>query len=189
MLPEGASAQDPAQHPRSRSRRRSFTCRDRSFRALPARSKACRDAVRAPQTNPEARSPPLAWPKWRARRVHPRSHRPEFTPARQAGRPTPTSGHRVRESCISVVSVSAIASKSPLNWSADNTPLQESAQQLDRFLQQNLPQPDITPVLRTAGISNLRRLRPSGAGFLDLTRFKEAGTARFAKPFSATIRH
>jgi hypothetical protein len=84
------------------------------------------------------------------------------------------------------VSVSAIASKSLLNWSADNTPLQESAQQLDRFLQQNLPQPDITPVLRTAGISNLRRLRPSGAGFLDLTRFKEAGTARFAKPFSAT---
>lgn len=47
MLPKVTTAQDSTQHLRGGSRRRTLACRDRSLRMLPARSKACRDAVRS----------------------------------------------------------------------------------------------------------------------------------------------
>ena len=52
--------------------------------------------VRGGTINPEAWSPPVARPIWRARRVHARRYRTEPTSARQTGSPTTTNGYRVR---------------------------------------------------------------------------------------------
>ena len=111
MLPKGAGAQNPAQHLRRRSRCRPCTRGHRSVQVIAPRPQARRDAVRPSQAHPEAWSPPVARPMWRARRVHARSHRTEPTPARQTGRPTTTTGGRV--CCVTVAGVSATASKPP----------------------------------------------------------------------------
>ena len=64
----------------------------------PARVRGDRDAVRAPEAHPEARSASTARPTGRTRRIHARRHRPEPETARNAGRSAttrPGSVHRV----------------------------------------------------------------------------------------------
>ena len=65
MLSQGAVSKDPPQHLRTCPRRCPVACRHRSLRALAARSQAHRDAVRAPQAHPAARSPSAARSPWR----------------------------------------------------------------------------------------------------------------------------
>ena len=141
MLPEGAGAQDPAQHLRGRTRCRPRSRRQQGVRAILPRSQARGDAVCSPQAHPQARPASPARTSRSAVRVHTGGHRPEPTPPRQAGGQTATTGGCVR--CVSVACVSAEA--------AD--PMRASGRQryrddcLDRsrlvacpLLQQNLPQ-------------------------------------------------
>ena len=83
MLPEGAVAQNPAQHLRRGPRRCPGAGQDRSIRTITPRQKACRDAVRASQAHPPARPAAIAWPARCPVRVHAGCHRPKPPSARQ----------------------------------------------------------------------------------------------------------
>ena len=88
MLPERARAQDRALHPRSRPRQGPRDRQDRGLCRLTPRAKEGRDAVRPPQTHPQARPIAPAWPKRRQRRVPLRRHRPESPETGEARPPS-----------------------------------------------------------------------------------------------------
>lgn len=89
VLSQRAGAQSPAIDLRSRPRQGPRHRQDLGLRRLAPRAKTGRDAVRPPQTHPQAR--PATPPRFqrRPRRVPPRRHRPE---PEKAGQADPRSG-------------------------------------------------------------------------------------------------
>ena len=84
VLSEHARAQDDPLDPRRRPRHGPRHRHHGRLRHLAPRAKEGRDAVRAPQTHPQARPTATTRSERRPRRVPPRRHRPEPTQARQA---------------------------------------------------------------------------------------------------------
>jgi len=77
VLPQTGFTEGSALDLRGRSRHGAPDSEIMGGRYLAPAPQENRDAVRAPQTHSQARSLTLTRPKRRARRVHPRSHRPE----------------------------------------------------------------------------------------------------------------
>ena len=69
VLPQYAGAQDPTQRARRLTQRGARACRYAAVPAVQARSKEGGDAVRSPQTHPQARPPALARTERGTRRV------------------------------------------------------------------------------------------------------------------------
>src|SRR5204862_7483958 len=84
VLSERARSQNPAFYRRRRARYGARHRRHRCLCHLKARTKKGRDAVRSPQTHPEARPPAIARTERRPRRVPPRRDRSEPPQTRQA---------------------------------------------------------------------------------------------------------
>ena len=84
VLSERTRSQDPALHPRGRSRHGARHRQDRGVQDLALSAQKGRDAVRASETHPEARSVAITRAERCPRRVPSRRHRTEPPQARQA---------------------------------------------------------------------------------------------------------
>src|SRR5947209_15905960 len=84
MLSERTGTENPAFDPRRRSQHGARHREDGCLPDVKARTQEDRDVVRPPQAHPPAWQTAITRTKRRARRVPPRSHRPEPQKARQA---------------------------------------------------------------------------------------------------------